>query len=78
MDGDNSFISYKWIEVILNELKALIDSKSKVTVISILGNQSSYKSTLLNFLFNQNFAVKALRCTKGIMLSFIKLNLSKT
>ena len=38
-----------------------------------MGIQSSYKSTLLNFMFNLRFAVAAERCTKGIYLSLLKI-----
>lgn len=39
---------------------------SKLVVITILGPQSSGKSTLLNFLTGAKFHVSAGRCTKGL------------
>ena len=38
-------------------------------MISIIGTQSSAKSTLLNFLFGSNFETRAGRCTKGLNLT---------
>jgi len=40
--------------------------KDRVIVISVLGPQSSGKSTLLNFLFGCNFVTSSGRCTKGV------------
>jgi len=47
----------------------------KFFVISILGVQSSAKSTLLNYLFGTNFETSSGRCTKGIYFSIIKTNI---
>jgi GTPase Era involved in 16S rRNA processing len=46
----------------------------KVIVISILGPQSSGKSTLLNFLFGCDFAVSMGRCTRGVYGSYFDLS----
>ena len=46
-------------------------SNSRVLVISVLGPQSSGKSTLLNYMFGCLFATSAGRCTKGIYGSII-------
>lgn len=45
-----------------------------VVVISVLGPQSSGKSTLLNFLFGCDFSTSAGRCTKGIYGTYLKLS----
>eukprot|EP00397_Hematodinium_sp_SG-2012_P001638 GEMP01001642.1.p1 GENE.GEMP01001642.1~~GEMP01001642.1.p1 ORF type:complete len:1611 (+),score=383.26 GEMP01001642.1:172-5004(+) len=42
----------------------------KLRVISVIGMQSSAKSTLLNFLFGCDFAVSSGRCTRGLYASF--------
>ncbi|CAD7940745.1 unnamed protein product, partial [Amoebophrya sp. A25] len=47
--------------------------KKRVLVISILGPQSSGKSTLLNFLFGCKFFTSGGRCTKGVYGSCIEL-----
>lgn len=50
--------------------KLLKDSLSnldrRVLVVTILGQQSTGKSTLLNFLFGCDFSASVGRCTKGI------------
>ena len=48
--------------------------KDNAVVISVLGPQSSGKSTLLNFLFGCDFSTSAGRCTKGIYGTFLKLS----
>lgn len=50
----------------------------KVCVISILGPQSSGKSTVLNFLFGCNFKASEGRCTKGVYGSYYALNNSES
>ncbi|CAD7940670.1 unnamed protein product [Amoebophrya sp. A25] len=44
-------------------------SQRKLRVISVIGAQSSAKSTLMNFLFGSEFAVSAGRCTCGLYAS---------
>jgi len=75
MDGDNSFIWLDWINAILSNLKDEIKNFIKKRegdpqgiAISIMGLQSSGKSTMLNCMFNSKFAVAAGRCTKGIYM----------
>jgi len=48
--------------------------KDRVAVISILGPQSSGKSTLLNFLFGCDFATSEGRCTKGVYGTYFKFS----
>ena len=48
------------------------EDHGKVFVISIIGAQSSAKSTLLNYLFGCGFATSAGRCTKGLYMSLLK------
>jgi len=44
----------------------------KIFIISIIGAQSSAKSTLLNVLFGCGFSTSAGRCTKGIYISLLR------
>ncbi len=44
----------------------------KTVVITILGPQSSGKSTLLNFLFGCDFAASEGRCTRGVYGTYFK------
>ena len=41
-----------------------------IYVVSVIGAQSSAKSTLLNFLFGSGFAVSSGRCTRGLYASY--------
>ena len=65
MDGDAANIAIKWVKEVLKELKDKIGNKT-LFIVSILGIQSSGKSTLLNALFGSQFTVSAGRCTRGI------------
>jgi ABC-type lipoprotein export system ATPase subunit len=71
MDGDTSFIYTEWITAVLEEVKKKMKERynaEKGFVTSIMGLQSSGKSTLLNTQYNLKFAVSAGRCTKGIFM----------
>lgn len=46
----------------------------RVAVITILGPQSSGKSTLLNFLFGCDFGTSEGRCTKGVYGTYFKFS----
>ena len=65
MDGDHGFLPLTWVKAVFQSLANLV-VKNRVFVLSVLGIQSSGKSTLLNTMFGLNFAVSAGRCTKGI------------
>merc|ERR1719515_698398 len=43
-----------------------------IYIVSVIGAQSSAKSTLLNFLFGCGFAVRAGRCTRGLYASYLE------
>ena len=46
-------------------------------VITVLGPQSSGKSTLLNFLFGCDFATSEGRCTRGIYGTYFEFSKNK-
>ena len=68
IDGKSLLFGNSIIEKILSD----IDYDDDVFVISIIGAQSSAKSTLLNYLFGCGFATSAGRCTKGLYFTIIK------
>lgn len=72
MDGDSLHVSLTWLRAVFDELKTLIGDIN-VFVISVLGIQSSGKSTMLNTMFGLQFAVSAGRCTRGAFASLIPL-----
>lgn len=65
MDGDVANVPMIWIKAVFQELKHLIGDK-KLLALSVLGIQSSGKSTLLNTMFGFQFAVNAGRCIRGV------------
>ncbi|XP_062334779.1 interferon-induced very large GTPase 1-like isoform X2 [Osmerus eperlanus] len=73
MDGDTSNIPMKWITNVLKELDSLTKPNNKIKVITVLGVQSSGKSTLLNTMFGVQFAVSSGRCTRGAFMQLIKV-----
>ncbi|KAG8556968.1 hypothetical protein GDO81_018273 [Engystomops pustulosus] len=73
MDGDAAHVPLKWIGAVLDELIGIIGDK-KLYVLSVLGIQSTGKSTLLNAMFGLQFAVSAGRCTRGAFMQLIKVD----
>ncbi|XP_048036173.1 interferon-induced very large GTPase 1-like isoform X2 [Megalobrama amblycephala] len=73
MDGDAAHVPLTWVTAVLDELvKKLGDQK--FFVLSILGIQSSGKSTMLNAMFGLQFAVSAGRCTRGAFMQLVKVS----
>uniref|UniRef100_I3KNP7 Interferon-induced very large GTPase 1-like n=2 Tax=Oreochromis niloticus TaxID=8128 RepID=I3KNP7_ORENI len=73
MDGDVGHVPLTWISSLLEEvIKKLGDQR--VFVLSVLGLQSSGKSTMLNTMFGLQFAVSAGRCTKGAFMQLLKVS----
>ncbi|XP_025752966.1 interferon-induced very large GTPase 1-like [Oreochromis niloticus] len=73
MDGDAGHVPLTWISSLLEEvIKKLGDQR--VFVLSVLGIQSSGKSTMLNTMFGLQFAVSAGRCTKGAFVQLLRVS----
>ncbi|KAJ7314135.1 hypothetical protein JRQ81_006073 [Phrynocephalus forsythii] len=64
MDGDASNIPLQWVTDVLKELHIKLGGKSKMRILTVLGVQSTGKSTLLNTMFGLQFAVSSGRCTR--------------
>ncbi|XP_063797142.1 interferon-induced very large GTPase 1-like isoform X1 [Pseudophryne corroboree] len=73
MDGDAAHVPLRWIQSILDELIKILGDK-KLYVLSVLGIQSTGKSTLLNAMFGLQFAVSAGRCTRGAFMQLIEVD----
>ncbi|ROI65366.1 Interferon-induced very large GTPase 1 [Anabarilius grahami] len=73
LDGDSSNIPVKWLSSVFSELNTLVESKNRIMVVTVLGVQSSGKSTLLNTMFGVQFAVSSGRCTRGAFMQLIKV-----
>ena len=80
MDGDASHVPTLWVWTVIEKLKAVCGKNAreknggKIFVLSILGVQSTGKSTLLNTMFGLRFNVSAGRCTRGAYIQFLPLN----
>ena len=73
MDGDTALVPITWVKAVFQEVKSLVGDK-KLIVLSVVGLQSSGKSTLLNLMFGLNFTVNAGRCTKGLYCVMIPVD----
>ncbi|XP_035765391.1 interferon-induced very large GTPase 1-like [Neolamprologus brichardi] len=73
MDGDAGHVPLTWISSLLEEVIKKLGDQS-VFVLSVLGVQSSGKSTMLNTMFGLQFAVSAGRCTKGAFMQLLKVS----
>ncbi|XP_071818405.1 uncharacterized protein [Apostichopus japonicus] len=71
-DGDACHVPIKWVKGILAAVRGIIGDAS-VYVISVIGIQSSGKSTLLNSMFGVRFAVSAGRCTRGVFMQLLPI-----
>ncbi|MGH0154149.1 UNVERIFIED_CONTAM: hypothetical protein FKN15_060954 [Acipenser sinensis] len=73
VDGDASNIPLRWVTDVLTELHEKVQHKSRLLVVTVLGVQSTGKSTLLNTMFGVQFAVSSGRCTRGAFMLLIRI-----
>ncbi|KAK9980179.1 hypothetical protein ABG768_013562 [Culter alburnus] len=73
MDGDAAHVPLIWVTAVLDALIHELGDK-RVYVLSVLGIQSSGKSTMLNAMFGLQFAVSAGRCTKGAFMQLVRVS----
>ncbi|KAK7879750.1 hypothetical protein WMY93_030677 [Mugilogobius chulae] len=74
VDGDASNIPLRWVSDVLTQLHDLVSPNNKILVITVLGVQSTGKSTLLNTMFGVQFAVSSGRCTRGAFMLLIRIS----
>lgn len=72
MDGDASYVPLRWVAAVFDKVSEKLGDK-RLFVLSILGLQSSGKSTLLNAMFGLQFTVSAGRCTRGAYMQLLKV-----
>ena len=76
LDGDTGILCTKWTNALFQALQKrldeLIGKEVNVFVLSIMGTQSTGKSTLLNIMFGCRMRVSAGQCTKGVYIQLIK------
>ncbi|KAK7175443.1 hypothetical protein R3I93_002375 [Phoxinus phoxinus] len=73
MDGDAAHVPLVWISAVLDALIQKLGDQ-RVFVLSVIGIQSSGKSTMLNAMFGLQFAVSAGRCTRGAFMQLVKVS----
>ena len=73
LDGDASNIPERWVTKVLMELHKKVGQRSRLLVLTVLGVQSTGKSTLLNTMFGVQFPVSSGRCTRGAFMLFLKV-----
>ncbi|XP_062292992.1 interferon-induced very large GTPase 1-like [Scomber scombrus] len=73
LDGDASNIPERWVTDVLMELHKKVGEQSRLLVLTVLGVQSTGKSTLLNTMFGVQFPVGSGRCTRGAYMLFLKV-----
>ncbi|KAE8578140.1 hypothetical protein XENTR_v10023351 [Xenopus tropicalis] len=80
VDGDASNIPLQWVTDVLSMLDSKTGGKCRMRVITVLGVQSTGKSTLLNTMFGLQFPVANGRCTRGAFMTLIQVkeNLQKS
>ncbi|XP_059418301.1 interferon-induced very large GTPase 1-like [Carassius carassius] len=73
MDGDAAHVHVIWISAVLDQLVQKLGDQ-RVFVLSVLGIQSSGKSTMLNAMFGLEFAISAGRCTRGAFMQLVRVS----
>ncbi|XP_020793905.2 LOW QUALITY PROTEIN: up-regulator of cell proliferation-like [Boleophthalmus pectinirostris] len=74
VDGDVSNIPLRWVSDVLAQLHDLVSPNNKILLVTVLGVQSTGKSTLLNTMFGVQFAVSSGRCTRGAFMLLIRIS----
>ncbi|XP_061435514.1 interferon-induced very large GTPase 1-like isoform X3 [Lethenteron reissneri] len=74
MDGDVGCIPIDWVTDVLEEVRATLGRDPRVFVLTVLGVQSTGKSTLLNTMFGLQFTVSSGRCTRGAFMQLISID----
>ncbi|XP_039545686.1 interferon-induced very large GTPase 1-like isoform X1 [Pimephales promelas] len=73
MDGDAAHVPVIWISAVLDQLIQKLGDQ-RVFVLSVLGIQSSGKSTMLNAMFGLQFPVSAGRTTRGAFMQLVRVS----
>ncbi|XP_077303271.1 interferon-induced very large GTPase 1-like isoform X3 [Lithobates pipiens] len=74
IDGDTSNIPLQWITDVLKETDIKTGGKCRIRVITVLGVQSTGKSTLLNTMFGLQLPVASGRCTRGAFMTLLTVD----
>lgn len=77
MDGDAAHVPIKWVTAVLEQVNKKLNDP-RVFVLSILGLQSTGKSTLMNTTFGLQFNVSPGRCTRGAFMQLVPIDKALT
>ena len=67
-------MAINWVMRVLESLSYTVGVDKRIFVLSVLGTQSTGKSTLLNAMFGANFLVSSGRCTRGVFMQLIEID----
>ena len=73
MDGDAAHVPIEWVKAVVNKVVHLLNDP-RMFVLSVLGLQSTGKSTMLNTTFGVQFNVSAGRCTRGAYMQLLPVS----
>ena len=79
LDGDGLSVPILWVQDVMKALEKCfkdtfgMKKSPKIFVLTVLGTQSTGKSTLLNTMFGAQFPVSAGRCTEGAFMQLIPI-----
>ena len=73
MDGDAAHVPIQWVADVIKELVQILNDP-KVYILSVLGLQSTGKSTMMNTSFGLRFNVSAGRCTRGAFMQLLPVS----
>ncbi|XP_007909699.1 interferon-induced very large GTPase 1-like [Callorhinchus milii] len=73
IDGDVCGVAVDWVTEVLKQVEKTKGGECRVFVLTVLGVQSTGKSTLLNTMFGLQFAVGSGRCTRGAFIQLIPI-----
>ena len=73
MDGDAAHVPVKWVQAVISELNKKLNDPH-MFVLSVLGLQSTGKSTMLNTVFGLTFKTSAGRCTHGAFMQLLPVD----
>ncbi|GMF62972.1 unnamed protein product [Phytophthora fragariaefolia] len=71
MDGDAGTMNHAWIRGILRELHKKLGT-ARLLVLSVMGDQSSGKTTMLNYMFGTRLRTSVSCCTRGVSMQLLK------
>ena len=73
MDGDAAHVPVKWVQAVISEVNKKLNDP-RMFVLSVLGLQSTGKSTMLNTVFGLTFSTSAGRCTRGAFMQLLPVD----